>query len=106
MTRSPGSVWRTNTTRPAPSPSSSRATQCPPCATGPTSTGPTTSPSSTSAEVAAARLLGLGLAVQPATGEVGGTQQERHRRHHDARGEQQPRLQPQRALVVQDLLPP
>src|SRR5690606_22487968 len=110
-TLSPGRAWRTKTTRP-----SCRATQNPPLATSPTSSSRTSGSSSVTFRNTTgtgarpgprrtprrARRGRLGAALEP----VGGLQLPRDAGHHDARLEQQPALQPQRALVVQQLLPP
>ncbi len=98
-TRSPGSVWRTNTTWP-----SRRATQWPPCAIGPTST--IGSAMTTVPEAAADVTRRRTAAAQPLLGAAGGAELIGHARDHDAGHEQQPALEPQRGLVVQQLLPP
>src|SRR3712207_2801487 len=148
-TRSPGSACRTNTTRP-----SWRATQCPPCATGPTVTSNSrpVQPPPRSGPVArfrprcrappracerwgaagsfpepwgAAGPLSIGrvlLLVGQAAAQVAGRRPGRaqpgvlpadralelpgHRGDHHAGLELQPGAQPQRALVVQQVLPP
>ena len=102
-TRSPGRACRTKTTRP-----SSRATQCPPWATGPTSTTASVPTRLAAVSAGPARADGAddGTVEVVVLRALGRPQLPRHARDHDARGEQQPGLEPQRALVVQDLLLP
>ena len=98
-TRSPGSVCRTKITRP-----SCRATQCPPWATGPISSSTRSSErssadSSSHAERYPGRLSSPVCPSEDASchGTEATTTPGR---------EQQPALEPQRALVVQQVLPP
>src|SRR3954468_6875795 len=111
-TRSPGSACRTNTTRP-----SCRATQCPPCATGPTVTW-NRRPSQPRPRSAIRGLLHL--VGQPAAQVAGSRpvavelvvpvqralQLPGHAGDHHAGLELQPGAQPQCALVGQQVLPP
>ena len=133
-TRSPGRAWRTNTTR--DSGSGSRATQWPPWATGPTSTSkrsPTRErPRARRGRLwraeerrgvlirrrpvgwcARGRGRGAGRRRAPGPrrartllGDLGGPQLVGHGDDHDTRGEEQAALEPQRRLVVEQLLPP
>ncbi len=113
-TRSPGSACRTNTTRP-----SCRATQDPPCAgrARPRARGRRPAhalsrrPSRAPVRLASRRRGGA-LPARPgrqrafARAACARVQLPRHARDHHAGLEQQPALEPQRLLVVQQLLPP
>ena len=117
-TRSPGSACRTKTTRP-----SCRGDAVPAVGHG-ADPEPTSRPAPALDRVAGRGqdvVVGAGLGGRRGAGEprrVGRSsrppvrqpsderQLPRHAGHHHARGEQQPALEPQRALVVQDLLPP